>query len=78
MKISNHFKKLISGCLTILLAPLSFQLFAADAFTQQEINSSPYLQSVLKRKGQSYDTSKFRKLGPVSYTHLTLPTTPYV
>ena len=64
MKISNHFKKLISGCLAILLAPLSFQLFAAEAFTQQEINSSPYLQSVLKRKGKSYDTSKFRKPGP--------------
>ncbi len=64
MKISLNFKKMISGCLIILLAPLSFQLFGADQFTQQEINSSPYLQSVLKRKGQHYDTSKFRKVGP--------------
>ena len=42
MEIFLNFKKMISGCLAILLAPLSFQLFAADAFTQQEINASPY------------------------------------
>ena len=64
MKLSNHFKNLISGCLALLLTPFSFQLFAADAFTQQEIKSSPYLQSVLKRKGQSFDTTKFQKPGP--------------
>ena len=64
MKIKLNFKKIISGSLAILLGPLAFQLFAADAFTQQEIKSSPYLQSVLKRKGQRYDTTKFRKAGP--------------
>ena len=64
MKIKLNFKKIFSGSLAILLGPLAFQLFAADAFTQQEIKSSPYLQSVLKRKGQKYDTTKFRKAGP--------------
>ena len=64
MKIKLNFKKIFSGSLAILLGPLAFQLFAADAFTQQEIKSSPYLQSVLKRKGQRYDTTKFRKAGP--------------
>ena len=64
MKIKLNFKKIFSVSLAILLGPLAFQLFAADAFTQQEIKSSPYLQSVLKRKGQRYDTTKFRKAGP--------------
>ena len=64
MKIKLNFKKIFSGSMAILLGPLAFQLFAADAFTQQEIKSSPYLQSVLKRKGQRYDTTKFRKAGP--------------
>ena len=64
MKIKLNFKKIFSVSLVILLGPLAFQLFAADAFTQQEIKSSPYLQSVLKRKGQRYDTTKFRKAGP--------------
>ena len=64
MKIKLSFKKIFSVSLAILLGPLAFQLFAADAFTQQEIKSSPYLQSVLKRKGQRYDTTKFRKAGP--------------
>ena len=64
MKIKLNFKKFFSLSLAILLGPLAFQLFAADAFTQQEIKSSPYLQSVLKRKGQRYDTTKFRKAGP--------------
>ena len=64
MKIKLNFKKIFSVSLAILLGPLAFQLFAADAFTQQEIKSSPYLQSVLKRKGQKYDTTKFRKAGP--------------
>ena len=64
MKIKLNFKKFFSVSLAILLGPLAFQLFAADAFTQQEIKSSPYLQSVLKRKGQKYDTTKFRKAGP--------------
>ena len=64
MKIKLNLKKIFSGSLAILLGPLAFQLFAADAFTQQEIKSSPYLQSVLKRKGQRYDTTKFRKAGP--------------
>ena len=64
MKIKLNFKKFFSVSLAILLGPLAFQLFAADAFTQQEIKSSPYLQSVLKRKGQRYDTTKFRKAGP--------------
>jgi len=64
MKIKLILKKIFSVSLAILLGPLAFQLFAADAFTQQEIKSSPYLQSVLKRKGQRYDTTKFRKAGP--------------
>ena len=64
MKIKLNFKKIFSGSMAILLGPLAFQLFAADAFTQQEIKSSPYLQSVLKRKGERYDTTKFRKAGP--------------
>ena len=64
MKIKLNFKKFFSVSLAILMGPLAFQLFAADAFTQQEIKSSPYLQSVLKRKGQRYDTTKFRKAGP--------------
>ena len=64
MKIKLNFKKIFSGSMAILLGPLAFQLFAADAFTQQEIKSSPYLQSVLKRNGQRYDTTKFRKAGP--------------
>ena len=64
MKIKLNFKKIFSVSLAILLGPLAFQLLAADAFTQQEIKSSPYLQSVLKRKGQKYDTTKFRKAGP--------------
>ena len=64
MKIKLNFKKFFSVSLAILLGPLAFQLFAADAFTQQEIKSSPYLQSVLKRKGQRYDTTKFQKAGP--------------
>ena len=64
MKLSNHFKNLILGCMALFLVPLSFQLFASDAFTKEEINSSPYLQSVLKRKGQSFDTTKFQKPGP--------------
>ena len=64
MKIKLNLKKIFSVSLAILLGPLAFQLFAADAFTQQEIKSSPYLQSVLKRKGQRYDTTKFRKAGP--------------
>ena len=64
MKIKLNLKKIFSASIAILIGPLAFQLFAADAFTQQEIKSSPYLQSVLKRKGQRYDTTKFRKAGP--------------
>jgi ribose transport system substrate-binding protein len=64
MKIKLNLKKIFSASIAILIGPLAFQLFAADAFTQQEIKSSPYLQSVLKRKGQKYDTTKFRKAGP--------------
>jgi ribose transport system substrate-binding protein len=33
-------------------------------FTEEEIESSPYLQSLLRRKGEMYDTSPFKKDPP--------------
>ena len=50
--------------LAILLASTAFQVSAMERFTEAEIQASPYLQSVLKRKGETYDTSEFRKDGP--------------
>ena len=47
-----------------MILTIGFTAQGAEEFTQEEINSSPYLQSVLKRKGEQYDTSKFRKSGP--------------
>jgi ribose transport system substrate-binding protein len=50
--------------LAILVASTAFQVSAMERFTEAEIQASPYLQSVLKRKGETYDTSEFRKDGP--------------
>ncbi len=59
----QFFDKLIVG-LAILVASTALQVSAEDRFTEAEIQASPYLQSVLKRKGENYDTSEFRKDGP--------------
>ncbi len=59
----QFFDKLIVG-LAILVASTALQVSAQDRFTEAEIQASPYLQSVLKRKGENYDTSEFRKDGP--------------
>jgi ribose transport system substrate-binding protein len=56
-------KKMAAGLL-ILLVSTTFQASASDGFTAAEIKASPYLQSVLKRKGESYDATKFGKKGP--------------
>lgn len=56
-------KKMAAG-LAILFASTAFQVSAADSFTDAEISASPYLQSVLKRKGENYDATEFRKDGP--------------
>ena len=55
--------KMAAG-LAILFASTGFQVSAADSFTDAEISNSPYLQSVLKRKGENYDATEFRKDGP--------------
>ena len=55
--------KMAAG-LAILFASTGFQVSAADSFTDAEISNSPYLQSVLKRKGENYDATEFRKEGP--------------
>lgn len=36
----------------------------ASAYTQEEIDASPYLQSVLARQDETYDTTPFKKDGP--------------
>ncbi len=59
----QFFDKLKVG-LAILVASTALQVSAGDRFTEAEIQASPYLQSVLKRKGENYDTSEFRKDGP--------------
>ncbi|MEK9615894.1 MAG: substrate-binding domain-containing protein [Deltaproteobacteria bacterium] len=55
--------KMVAG-LAILFAATAFQVSANDSFTDAEISASPYLQSVLKRKGENYDATEFRKEGP--------------
>ena len=49
--------------LAILVASTAFQVSDMERFSEAEIKASPYLQSVLKRKGETYDTSEFRKDG---------------
>ena len=54
--------------LGLLTASLSMVVYAQDEeeaqFTQEEIDNSPYLQSILERKNEMYDTSAFAKDGP--------------
>jgi ribose transport system substrate-binding protein len=53
--------------LGVLVASLSMSVYAQDEeaqFTDEEIESSPYLQSLLERKDEMYDTSEFAKEGP--------------
>jgi len=64
MNIQYNFKSALQVYLALMILTIGFTAQGAEEFTQEEINSSPYLQSVLKRKGEQYDTSKFRKPGP--------------
>ena len=64
MNIQYKFKSTLQVYLALMILTIGFTAQGAEEFTQEEINSSPYLQSVLKRKGEQYDTSKFRKPGP--------------
>ena len=64
MNIQYKLKSTLQVYLALMILTIGFTAQGAEEFTQEEINSSPYLQSVLKRKGEQYDTSKFRKPGP--------------
>ena len=64
MKKRFRFLNALTAGLAIFIASTAFQVSAEDSFTEAEIQASPYLQSVLKRKGENYDTSEFRKDGP--------------
>ena len=64
MKKRFRFLNTLTAGLAIFIASTAFQVSAKDSFTEAEIQASPYLQSVLKRKGENYDTSEFRKDGP--------------
>ena len=64
MNIQSKFKSTLQVYLVLMILTIGFTAQGAEEYTQEEINSSPYLQSVLKRKGEQYDTSKFRKPGP--------------
>lgn len=64
MKKRFRFLNTLTAGLAIFIASTAFQVSAEDSFTEAEIQASPYLQSVLKRKGENYDTSEFRKDGP--------------
>lgn len=58
-------KLVLLGLLAMLM--LGVVVAAQDEespFTQEEIDASPYLQSVLKRQEEMYDTSAFKKDGP--------------
>ena len=59
-----RFLNTVTAGIAIFIASTAFQVSAKDSFTEAEIQASPYLQSVLKRKGENYDTSEFRKDGP--------------
>ena len=62
MKLSNHFKNLILGCLALFLVPLSFQLFAS-MHSQKEINSLLFTKRT-QTKGQSFDILNSRNPDP--------------
>ena len=65
MKNKHRIARKFLATLATLLTVTTFQAYAAEEnFTKEEINNTPYLQSVLKRKSESYDTSEFRKDGP--------------
>ncbi|MGB0708790.1 MAG: hypothetical protein ACPGTI_16470, partial [bacterium] len=64
MKKRFQFINKMATGLAILFAATAFQVSANDSFTDAEISASPYLQSVLKRKGETYDATEFRKEGP--------------
>ena len=64
MKKRFQFMNKMATGLAILFAATAFQVSANDSFTDAEISASPYLQSVLKRKGENYDATEFRKDGP--------------
>ena len=64
MRKKIQFMNKLTIGLAILVASTTFQVSAMEKFTEAEIQASPYLQSVLKRKGETYDTSEFRKDGP--------------
>ena len=64
MKKRFQFINKMAAGLAILFAATAFQVSANDSFTDAEISASPYLQSVLKRKGETYDATEFRKEGP--------------
>ena len=64
MKKRFKFLNTVTAGIAIFIASTAFQVSAKDSFTEAEIQASPYLQSVLKRKGENYDTSEFRKDGP--------------
>ena len=64
MRKKIQFMNKLTIGLAILVASTAFQVSAMERFTEAEIKASPYLQSVLKRKGETYDTSEFRKDGP--------------
>ena len=64
MRKKIQFMNKLTMGLAILVASTAFQVSAMESFTEAEIQASPYLQSVLKRKGETYDTSEFRKDGP--------------
>ncbi len=64
MKKRFRFLNTVTAGIAIFIASTAFQVSAKDSFTEAEIQASPYLQSVLKRKGENYDTSEFRKDGP--------------
>ena len=60
-----------SGQAAISLADRFEQVHATD-ISQDQIDAAP------KRSNITYDVAPAQSSGPVSYTHLTLPTTPYV
>ena len=64
MKKRFRFLNTVTAGIAIFIASTALQVSAEDRFTEAEIQASPYLQSVLKRKGENYDTSEFRKDGP--------------
>jgi ribose transport system substrate-binding protein len=52
--------------LSLMVVTLSMAVYAQEEaeFSEEEIANSPYLQSVLERKSEMYDTSEFTKEGP--------------